>query len=180
MIARAWKWIAAMLLVAAAVHGATLLLLPRFIMLRTMAGMTKLAGAANTIAHAPRATWRSRTVVRPSPDLLYSICVYDLGAAGGAVRVSTHDMPQSYWSVSVFDADTNNFYALNDEQSKTGETNFILMPQGRTADAGRLPVVGAPTGRGIVLFRTLVNDEAHLAEVDTARHNAVCEPYKAD
>jgi hypothetical protein len=43
-----------MLLVAAAVHAATLLLLPRFVMLRTMAGMTKLAGAANTIARAPR------------------------------------------------------------------------------------------------------------------------------
>jgi hypothetical protein len=95
----ACKWIAAMLLVAAAVRAATLLLLPRFVMLRTMAGMTKLAGAANTITHAPRATWRSRGVVRPSPDLLYSFCVYDLGAAGGAVRVSAHDMPQSYWSV---------------------------------------------------------------------------------
>ena len=180
MIARAWKWIAAMLLVAAAVHAATLLLLPRFIMLRTMAGMTKLAGAANTIAHAPRATWRSRGVVRPSPDLLYSFCIYDLGAAGGAVRVSAHDMPQSYWSVSVFDADTNNFYALNDEQSKTGAADFILMPQARSAEAGRVPIVGAPTSRGIVLFRTLVNDEARLAEIDAARHNAACEPYKAD
>jgi uncharacterized membrane protein len=169
-----------MLLVAAAVHAATLLLLPRFVMLRTMAGMTKLAGAANTITHAPRATWRSRGVVRPSPDLLYSFCVYDLGAAGGAVRVSAHDMPQSYWSVSVFDTDTNNFYALNDRQSETGEADFILMPQARSAEAGRLPVVSAPTSRGIVLFRTLVNDEAHLAEIDTARHNAACEPYKAD
>lgn len=169
-----------MLLVAAAVHGATLLLLPRVIMLRTMAGTTKLVGAAYTIAHAPRATWRSRSVVRPSPDLLYSICVYDLGAAGGAVRVSTHGIPQSYWSVSVFDADTNNYFALNDEQSTTGEANFVLMPQASTAEASRLPIVGAPTSRGIVLFRTLVSDEAHLAQIDAARHNAVCEPYKAD
>ncbi|HXN70794.1 MAG TPA: DUF1254 domain-containing protein [Bradyrhizobium sp.] len=131
-------------------------------------------------SHAPRATWRSRSVVRPSPDLPYSICVYDLGAAGGAVRVSTHGMPQSYWSVSVFDADTNNFFALNDEQSTTGEVNFVLMPQASSAEAGRLPIVGARTSRGIVLFRTLVNDEAHLAEIDAARHNAACEPYKAD
>jgi uncharacterized membrane protein len=131
-------------------------------------------------SHAPRATWRSRSVVRPSPDLPYSICVYDLGAAGGAVRVPTHGMPQSYWSVSVFDADTNNFFALNDEQSTTGEVNFVLMPQASSAEAGRLPIVGARTSRGIVLFRTLVNDEAHLAEIDAARHNAACKPYKAD
>jgi uncharacterized membrane protein len=115
------------------VHGASVLLLPRFIMLRTMAGIVKMAGGANTITHAPRATWHSRGVVRPSPDLLYSICVYDLGAADGAVRVSTHDMPETYWSVSVFDANTNNFYALNDRQAKSGAADFILMPQGKSA-----------------------------------------------
>jgi uncharacterized membrane protein len=179
MIARGWKWIAAMLLVAAVVHGATVLLLPRFIMLRTMNGITKTTGASNAILHGPRATWRARAVVRPSPDLLYSICVYDLGVTG-AVRVSTHDMPQTYWSVSVFDADTNNFYAINDRQAKSGAADFILMPQGKSTEASRLPVVAAPTNRGIVLFRTLVNDEADVARIDAARHNATCEPYKTE
>ena len=65
-------------------------------------------------------------------------------------------------------------------ESETGEADFILMPQARSAEAGRLPVVSAPTSRGIVLFRSLVNDEARLAEIDAARHNAACEPYKAD
>jgi hypothetical protein len=26
---------------------------------------------------------------------------------------------------------------------------------------------------------SLVNDEAHIAEIDAARHDAACEPYKA-
>lgn len=184
MIAKSWKWIAAALLVAAVVHGATVLLLPRLIMLRTMAGITTQAAGTNTILHAPRATWRSRGVVRPSPDLLYSICVYDLDAAGGPVRVSTHDMPETYWSVSVFDADTNNFYALNDRQArmqaKTGAADFVLTASGKSTGADRLPVVAASTRRGIVLFRTLVNDEADIAGIDAARHNAACEPFKAD
>jgi uncharacterized membrane protein len=178
MIAKGRKWLVAALLVALVVHGASVLLLPRFVMLRTMAGITKQAGA-NAMIYAPRATWRARAVVRPSPDLLYSICVYDLDAAGGAMRVSTHDMPQTYWSVSVFDADTNNFYALNDLQAKGGAADFVLLPQGKSAETGRLPVVAAPTNRGIVLFRTLVSDEAQLAAIDAARHNAACEPYKA-
>jgi uncharacterized membrane protein len=180
MIAKSWKWIAAVLLVAAVVHGASVLLLPRFIMDRTMAGITTLAAGRNTILHAPRADWHSRGVVRPSPDLLYSICVYDLDAAGGAVRVSTHDMPKTYWSVSAFDADTNNFYALNDQQARTGATDFVLTASGKSAGAGRLPVIAAPTGRGIVLFRTLVNDEADIAGIDAARHNTACQPYKAE
>jgi uncharacterized membrane protein len=115
----------------------------------------------------------------PSPDMLYSICVYDLGATDGAVRISTHDMPETYWSVSVFDANTNNFYALNDRQAKTGAADFLLVGPGRSAETGRLPVVTAPTNRGIVLFRTLVHDESHIAEIDAARHYAACEPYRA-
>jgi len=178
VIARNWKWIAATLAVAVIVHGASVLLLPRFIMMRTMAGMGRLA-PVNTVMHAPQATASSRAVVRPSPDLLYSVCVYDLGAGGGAVRVHTHDMPSSYWSVSVFDANTDNFYALNDRQAKTGAADFLLAAQGTSTESGGLPVVASPTNRGIVLFRTLVDSQADLAAIDAARHNAACEPYKA-
>jgi uncharacterized membrane protein len=178
MIVRNWKWIAATLLIAAVVHGASVLLLPRLVMFRAMAGTTGPAGI-NTMVHAPRPSSRSRGVVRPSPDLLYSICVYDLSAANGAVRVSTHDAPQTYWSVSVFDADTNNFHALNDRQAKTGAADFVLVTAGRSFAAGELPVVATPTNRGIVLFRTLVNDETHIAEIDAARHYAACAPFDA-
>jgi uncharacterized membrane protein len=129
--------------------------------------------------HPPRATWRSRSVVRPSPDLLYSICVYDLGEVNGALRVSTHDMPDAYWSVSVFDANTNNFYALNDRQAQTGSADFLLMAKGARIPNARLPVVAAPTSRGIVLFRTLVDDERGVADIDAKRHHTDCTSYKA-
>lgn len=175
MIARNWKWIAGALLIAAIVHVASLLLLPRLIMLRTV--MARSA-SANTILHPPRSGARSRTVVRPSPDLLYSICVYDLRAAEGAVRVSIHDMPDTYWSVSVFDADTNNFYALNDRQAKTGAADFLLAESGAPANDGRLPVVTTPTNRGIVLLRILVSDDARTAELDAARRHTRCAPYR--
>ena len=178
MIARNWKWIAGTLLIAVLVHAASLLLLPRLIMMRTMAAMTRRA-AVNTIFFPPRPTAQARGIVRPSPDLLYSVCVYDLGAAGGVLRISTHDMPNTYWSVAVFDAETNNFYALNDRQSKTGAADFVLASKGASIAAGPLPVISAPTDRGIVLFRTLVADESRLAEIDAARHNANCAPYKA-
>jgi uncharacterized membrane protein len=178
MIARRWKWIAATLLIAIAVHFATLLALPRLIMMRTMGAITRLV-AANTMLYPPRPTARSRGVVRPSPDLLYSICIYDLAAANGALRVTTHDMPDTYWSVSLFDADTNNFYALNDRQAGNGAADFLLLAAGASVPNDRLPVVIAPTSRGIVLFRTLVDHENRLAEIDAGRRNADCSPYKA-
>ncbi len=149
--------------------------LPRLIMLRTVAGISKRA-AANTILHAPRPNAGSRGVVRPSPDMLYSICFY-LGAAGGAIRVSTHDMPDTYWSVSLFDVDTNNFYALNDRQTEAGAADFVLAAAGKSVERAGLPVVVPPTNRGIVLFRTLINDESRIAEIDAKRQFAACAPY---
>jgi uncharacterized membrane protein len=179
MIARQWKWIAATLLIAIVVHIATLLALPRLIMMRTMSAITRLV-AANTMLYPPQSTSRSRGVVRPSPDLLYSICIYDLAAANGVLHVSTHDMPETYWSVSVFDAATNNFYASNDRQAGNGAADFLLMAPGASPPNPRLPVVTAPTSRGIVLFRTLIDHESRVAEIDAGRRNADCSPYRAD
>lgn len=178
MIARNWKWVAGTLLVAVVVHAVSLLALPRLIMLRTMTAVTRSA-TANTMHYPPRPTAGSRGVVRPSPDLLYAICVYDLGAANGAVRVSTHDMPNTYWSVSVFDADTDNFYALNDQQAVTGSVDFLLTAKQASVYDGRLPGIAAPTQRGIVLFRALIDDETRLADIDAARRHAACAPYRA-
>jgi uncharacterized membrane protein len=177
-LVRNWTWLAATLLVALLVHGATVYFLPHLIMARTMAGMSRVAGV-NAMFHGPRPTSRSRGVVRPSPDLLYSSCVYDLDAANGALHVHARDMPATYWSVSLFDSNTDNFYVINDRQAKDGSVDFLLIAPGAFVDGTRLPVVTAPSRRGIVLFRTLINDETKVAEIDTARHRARCEPYVA-
>jgi uncharacterized membrane protein len=181
MIARNWKWIAGTVVVAAVVHVASLLALPRLLMLRTMTAITRSA-SANTIIYPPQPTARARGVVRPCPDPLYSIGVYDLNTANRAVGVSTHDLPNGYWSVSVFDADTDNFYAfyaLSDRQAKTGAADFLLVAQRASAAAIGLPVITAPTSRGIVLFRTLIDDERRLGEIDGARRHADCTPYRS-
>jgi uncharacterized membrane protein len=41
----------------------------------------------------------------------------------------------------------------------------------------KLRVVMAPGRRGLVLFRTLINDESRVAEIDRARRSAACEPF---
>ena len=169
-----WGWIVATLVVAAIVHVALVIATPRVIMARAMATIAR--GGVNTIAHGRRPTATSRGIVRPSPDLLYSSCVFDLDAAGGALRVHASGMPDTYWSVSAFDDDTNNFFVENDRQAK-GAVDFVITAPGHYVDT-RLPVVTAPSARGLVLFRTLINDETRLAEIDRARRGAACEPFK--
>jgi len=63
------------------------------------------AGPVNAFQHAPPTRAERQPVVRPSPDLLYSICVFDLSQ--GDVLIDVPPIPDHYWSVSVFDARTD-------------------------------------------------------------------------
>jgi len=172
-----WKWALAALAVALIVHAASLILLPRLIMAGAMRKITARAGV-NHMIHQPRPTAAARGVVRPSPDLLYSVCVYDLKAAGGAVRVRAYGMPSTYWSVSAFDANTNNFYVINDRKAAGGAVDLALTAKGAKPPAGLVAVV-SPTRRGIILVRTLIDDDAKLPALDAARRHATCEAATA-
>ncbi len=170
-LARNWLYIAMTLAIAAAVHVASVVYLPDLIMARTMA---KLAGAGgvNTMLHGARATDASRAVVRPSPDLLYSTCVYDLDKAGGRLRVHADGMPRTYWSVSAFDAHTDNFTVLDDRHARGGAFDVTLAGPDAVAHPGD---IRSPTARGVILVRTLIESEARLAAIDAARRGARCE-----
>jgi uncharacterized membrane protein len=175
-LARNWGFVAAALAIAVAVHVASVLLLPRWIMDTAIARIAR-AGGMNAMAHGERATAKSRAVVRPSPDLLYSSCPFDLAQAPhGALRVRASGMPDTYWSVSVFDAETNNVYVLDDRQAKgegeRGTVDFTLVRAGSFHGPGAVEV---PTTRGLVLFRTLIDNETRLAEIDAGRRHATCE-----
>jgi len=173
---RNWTFIVGALVVAVLVHVASVMAIPRLVMWRATGLMARNTGY-NTMSHAVRATWQSRTIVRPSPDLLYSSCPYDLSAAGAALHVHASAMPNTYWSVSVFDADTDNIYVLNDRQAKTGSVDFVLTGPNTGILTGGPRQVWSPTVHGVVLFRTLVDDETRFAEIDAGRKHAACELY---
>src|SRR6202012_4345865 len=99
-------------------------------------------GAVNTIHHQNRVDEHSRGVVRPSPDLLYSACPFDL--SHGALEVQAEVPPNTYWSASAFDAHTNNFFAINDRTIGGQPLELIILPPGQNTEpphiAGQLVV----------------------------------------
>ena len=173
--ARNWIFFAAAAAIALSVHAATLFALPHFVMAQATKKIVR-DGAYNVVHHIARADEHSRVVVRPSPDLLYSICPFDLSK--GALRVQADVPPGTYWSVSVFDADTNNIFVENDRQAKDGKVDFVVLAPitGRSVTTFVVPqhIVFSPTVTGLVLFRTLINDESRFAEIDAARRKATC------
>ena len=167
------RWSIFVVVIAVAVHYATVAYLPNVIMWRVTAALG--AKAVNTISHGDRPTAASRAVVKPSPDLFYSYCTFDVTRA--PLKITTAAPTDTYWSVAFYASNTDNFFVLNDKQAKGQPATIVLI--GRSQVVPPQPegtiVISAPTTKGIVLFRTLINDDAREPELDRQRRAAKCE-----
>lgn len=168
------KWGTFTLVLAGIIHWTAVSYAPSLIMWRTM---SVAAGKdTNSIMHRDRPTAASRTIVLPSPDLLYSTCVFDVSRR--PLKIVTGAPTDTYWSMALYADNTDNFFVLNDTAAKGQPSTVILVGKGQSIppQPEGTTVVSAPTAKGMVLFRTLINDEARLAELDQQRRAAKCDP----
>ena len=107
----------------------------------------------------------------PSPDLLYSKCVYDV--SGGPVRIVT-PVPDGYWSMSVYAANTDLVAVVNDRELPEHRLDVVLATSGQSTPEGAR-VIRVPQPRGVALFRTLVSDPAQETPLDALRREGRCE-----
>lgn len=159
--------LAVLVALAVAANVATVAALPRLINAYVMHRIEQLAGGPNRALAAPRADASARTIVRPSPDLLYTVCVFDL--AHGPLRI-TAPVQESYVSVSGFAADTSNFFAISDADVAAGPDgvkrfDIVVARAGMEILSAGARVVEAPSERGLILFRSLVTSDAQLARL---------------
>lgn len=143
---------------------------PGFLMNRAIDRVADEKGM-NAMAFAPLATAESRAIVRPSPDLAYASCPFDVSK--GPVLVEALPVPAAYWSLSVFDHRTDVAFVRNNKQSAGRPIRIAIVKPGVAAPAGYEPV--PVTGdRGIALIRVLVPDRAQFAALDQARRLSGC------
>jgi uncharacterized membrane protein len=159
--------------IAAIAHVAVVIAAPYVLMRTAMDRITRDVGV-NVWRHAPRVTEKSRRIVRPSPDLAYSSCVYDLSV--GPIRVTAAAW-SDYMSVSAFAANSDNFFVINDRQAPKG-VDFVLIREGDPKPEGAAMTVTSPTATGIILQRRIAPTEARFAEADAARKGDICSPLK--
>jgi uncharacterized membrane protein len=151
---------------------------PRLIMQVLMHGpMAQTMNMQNQAAFPPPVTAAARTVVMPSPDLLYSVCVYDVTT--GPVRVSANPNLVSYWSIALYAANSDNFFVINDRKADGKPVDLWLVSEGGTSNARPIPagsrVVVSPSKTGFLLMRVLTGDyEAEKAVIEPARHTLAC------
>jgi len=160
-----------LILMAVAWH-VTLVQTPRALMAAATHRIANAGSGFNTMTAAPLATSDSRMIVRPSPDLAYSSCPFDLSK--GPVLVDVAAVPAPYWSLSVFDARTDVAFVRNNVQANGNPIRVALLGEkGGQAPPGYEPVP-VKGDKGIALIRILIDDRARFPQIDAARQASSC------
>jgi uncharacterized membrane protein len=128
-------------------------------------------GGPNRFAHAPLATAASRAIVRPSPDLAYSSCPFDLSK--GPLLIDAVPVPSPYWSLSIFDTHTNVALVRNGIKAAYKPFRIAVLASGQSAPAG-YEAVHVDGTRGIALIRILIDDRARFSAIDQERRATTC------
>lgn len=152
-------------------HIAVLYYGPTFIMGRAMEAMANRGIPTHAFRLAPRMTPQTQTVVRPSPDLAYSLCRFDFSDGVEAVEIGMAAW-DDYGSVSLYDAQTNNFVSFRSE----GEPfSMRLLPPLSEPDGFDIP---APTEKGVILIRRLAPTQQAYREIERIAVKDVCRAVK--
>ena len=130
-------------------------------------------GGINTMSYGALATAARQPIVRPSPDLAYSTCPYDLSAGPLAIEVTP--VPGRYSSLSIFDAATDVIFVRNDMQTGGKPFRIIVAREGQAVPAGA-EIVRTNHDKGIALVRFLLKDPAEIGGLDAVRRQSSCRP----
>ena len=154
-------------------HVATVIAAPRVIMHIAMDRLSEHGRLINAFRFSGRVDSHARWVVRPSPDLAYASCVYDL-SHGPVLVTAIPGVDHGYLSLSVFAANTDNIAVFDTLRQPQG-VRFALALPGQSVPPGT-NVVRAISAKGIILDRRLAPDAAAFAAADRARTADSCTP----
>lgn len=161
------------LFLASALAGGwiTLTAIPGVIMNKAMERIEASAAASDGVRHAPRLREDNQTIVRASPDILYSVCAFDLTEGDLGLTVP---WPQDghYASISFYDARTNNFAVISDREADTPLSRITLVPAGEGLDDPSR--IEAPTDRGLALYRRVIDADTDLDAANAERQAFTC------
>ncbi|MEM1380124.1 MAG: DUF1254 domain-containing protein [Pseudomonadota bacterium] len=111
-------------------------------------------------------------VARSNPDSMVTRVAYDLSE--GSLRLRGKTWPD-YWSLSVYDQNTNNVFVVNDRQIQSDSFDFTLVQASDVPVADGSQKIVSPTRKGILLIRRFVVSKADLPAVHNNQDLMQCE-----
>ncbi|WP_405771946.1 DUF1254 domain-containing protein [Streptomyces sp. NBC_00080] len=128
-----------------------------------------IGAPVNTFLHVERLmTPRSREVVKPNNDTLYSSAFLDLRE--GPLLLTVPDTQERYYSLTLFDAYTNAFAYVGRRTTGTQAGQYVITGPHHHGPLPELPLLASPNDSVWLLGRTLVDGPHDLkAACDTIR-----------
>ena len=145
--------------------------LPFVLMQQEWDRYAKAARGANKWAFPPIATARKNPTVKMSPDVLYSFLSYDV--SDRPLRLSVPVSRDPFWSLTLFQDNTDNFFGLDDRDVKGDTCELIILGPNQSAPAVQdVRVAASPSSTGIAVVRCVVPSPDKLKELDMLRKRA--------
>lgn len=134
--------------------------------------------------HAIGAGEAGHVLSHADPYLRSAVCVFD--ASAGPVHIADGDAPP-FWSLAVFDPQSNEVYSMNDRTAVERRVDLTLATplqlialRRSTPDAlSRSILVELPEPKGYVVLRTIAQDETWNRIADRFLSDAECAPVSA-
>ena len=172
------RWLIPLLVFAAGLvlgGWAALNAVPGAIMNKAMTRIAANTGNDGRAHHAPRLREDNQTIVRASPDILYSVCIFDVSERPLAIE-APWPSDGHYASVSFYDARTNNFAVMSDRDAGGAASSRILLQSDGEAgsNAAYDRTILAPTTTGLVLYRRVIDAETDMDTVQAERRGFTC------
>jgi len=156
-------------------HWGALKLTPTVIMGKAMHQMNDKGMPFHRFVPSQRITPQTQTVVRPSPDLAYSICLYDFSIIDVPLEIHA-GFWKDYGSISFFDEHTNNFATVRIDAKVS---KILLSPHGMALPSNRkngMQYIETPTPRGLILIRRLAPTSQAYDRVSQLANTDKCQP----
>ena len=165
------SWTVTTLVLAGAIHCAAVLMYPRALMAYVERKIIKEHGK-NAFRHGSRPAPKDRVVVLPSPDLIYSVAVFDVSE--GPLHI-TAPLTGWYMSLSLYADNSDNFFVQNDRQIESGKFDVVLAgSKASDVAVNGAQLVRAPSNKGIVLIRYFAGEGTHGEEIATRQKEIRC------
>ena len=163
-------------------HVLTLKVVPGVIMKKAMQSMQAKGLPMHKFVLGGRVTPQTQTVVRPAPDLVYSICLFDFSLTNRPLEIRA-GFWADYGSVSFFDARTNNFATVRvgaDGQNADAKIYLITKDIDKpTGSQGGAQIIISPSERGLILIRRLAPTAEKYQQVQAVSKADLCQPMAA-
>ncbi len=135
---------------------------PRTVISNIQMRVANAAGGWNACFHNRQYGPVYGGAARANPDSVISIMAYDLRK--GPVRVSGETWPD-YWSMSLYQQNSDNYFVVNDLQLGSKSFNFILSQSNQQVDGQNGSVVISPSETGIMLIRRFAKNHSVMRAI---------------